>query len=91
MYQNECAGYPAPARKVAEEMGRVWAAFAHGRKPWQRFETGGQFMRFGPKGEFGMEDFESDGTREYGYLGWLKEHFEEVKEFAQGITLGFVR
>jgi carboxylesterase type B len=23
MYQNECAGYPAPARKVAEEMGRV--------------------------------------------------------------------
>jgi carboxylesterase type B len=90
MYQNECATYPPPARKVAEEMGRLWTAFAHGRKPWQRFEKGGRFMRFGPKGECGMADFESDATREYGYLGWLREHFEEVKEFAQGITLGFV-
>jgi hypothetical protein len=90
MYQNECATYPAPARKVAEEVGRIWTAFAHGRKPWQSFEKGGRFMRFGPKGECGMEDFDSDSTRDYGYLGWLREHFEEVKEFAQGVTLGFV-
>jgi len=90
MYQNECAAYPTPARKVAGEMGRLWTAFAHGRKPWQPFQKGGRFMRFGPKGECGIEDFESDGTREYGYLGWLREHFEEVKMFAQGITLGFI-
>lgn len=91
MYQNECAGYPAPAREVAHEMGRLWTVFAHGKRPWQRFEKGGRPIRFGPRGECGMEDFESDGTREYAYLGWFKENFEEVKMFVQGLMLGAFR
>jgi carboxylesterase type B len=89
MYQNECAGYPEPARRVAEEMARIWTAFAYGKKPWEAYsKESGRFMRFGPGGNCGLEDFESDKTREYTYVGWLRDHFEEVKEFAQRLTLG---
>ena len=45
------------------------------------------------KAKLSTASFTMEGVfsvRDYGYLRWLREHFEEVKEFAQGITLGFV-
>lgn len=48
----------------------------------------GALCALAPRVKCGLESFESDGTREYGYLGWLREHFEDVKEFTQRHTLG---
>jgi carboxylesterase type B len=88
MFQNETHTYPESARRIAIEMAEMWTAFAHGKKPWEAYSKGKRFMRFGPGGECTMKDFESDKMREYGYLEWLREHFDEVKVFAQKLTQG---
>jgi hypothetical protein len=88
MFQNETHTYPESARRIAIEMAEMWTAFAHGKKPWEAYSKGKRFMRFGPGGECTMKDFESDKLREYGYLEWLREHFDEVKVFAQRLTQG---
>jgi hypothetical protein len=35
-------------------------------------------MRFGPAGECSMKDFGDDETRDYGYLPWMRDHFDEA-------------
>lgn len=91
MYNNETETYPAPARRTAVEMARLWTAFAHGRAPWEAYPKARRFMRFGPEGEFAMKDVKSDEMRDYGYLDWLRGHFEPVKEFTQGLLKGTLR
>lgn len=89
VYQNHTSEYPVAARAVAEQMGRVWTAFSHGHQPWQPYSQRNQFMRLGPKGVSTMQDAESDETRDCKYLPWLREHFREVKRFAQYLTIEY--
>jgi carboxylesterase type B len=86
MYLNECETYPETARRTAAEVAVIWTAFAHGKRPWEPYSKAGRFMRFGPGGKSSVRDLRSDDVREYGYVEWLREHFEEVKLFAQSLT-----
>jgi hypothetical protein len=42
-----------------------------------------RFMRFGRVGEAVMDDVKIDAMREYGYLGWCRNHWDKVTIFAQ--------
>ena len=85
MYNNESYQYSDPARSTAVEMARVWTAFAHGQEPWEPYSKAHRFMRFGPVGEAVMDDVKNDATREYGYLGWCRNHWDKVMIFAQNL------
>lgn len=91
-YHGQCALYlycvendalPIGSQRLAEDMARLWIAFAHGARPWEPYTTDERFMRFGPQGEVGLKDRHSDETRDYAYLEWLREHFEPAKQLAQ--------
>lgn len=85
VYQNHCDEYPVETRQVAEKMGQVWTAFAHGKQPWQPYHKCQQYMRLGPKGKCTLEDLKSDKTRNYEYLPWVRKYFGELKVFTQGL------
>lgn len=87
VYQNSNAEYPIGARKTAENIGKIWSAFANGGVPWEEHKVKGRFMRLGPEGEFSMQDWESDRIREYNWLGWVKENFESVKKLTRELTV----
>jgi carboxylesterase type B len=88
VYQNGNTDYPLPAKTTAREMGRIWTAFASGRKePWEEFRVGKRFMRLGPKGESEMQSWESDREREYTWLGWVEGNFEDLKRFTRELTV----
>ena len=74
-----------PARSIAVEMARVGTAFAHGREPWEPYSKLHRFMRFGPVREVVMDDVINDTMREYGYLGWCRNHWDKVMIFAQNL------
>jgi hypothetical protein len=85
MYNNESNNYSAPAKRTAVELARSWTAFAHGREPWEPYSKSQRFMRFGPGGEAAMKDMRNDEIREYGYLDWCRNHWDDVKTFAQNL------
>lgn len=85
LYNNEKALWPESAQKVSSKMADVWTAFAYGEEPWEPFTSSNQFMRFGPAGECSIRSIEDDKTRDYGYLGWLRGHFEETFAVLQGL------
>lgn len=91
-YHGQCALYmycvendalPVESKHVAEAMAKMWTAFAHGVQPWEKYTESDRFMRFGPCGEIGLKDRSIDECRDYGYVDWLEEHFEPVKELTQ--------
>lgn len=88
MYQNENEVLPERHRKTAETMGQSWAAFAYGKAPWEEYSRAGRFMRLGPEGSCKVVDVNSDNSRQYGYLGWLRDNFEEVKTLVQDLLQG---
>lgn len=88
MYNNEVDSYSAGGRHTAEEMALKWTAFAHGKAPWEAYPSSKRFMRFGPGGKLSMETIETDKIRNYDYIDWLRDHFEEVREFAQQLLSG---
>lgn len=83
MYNNESDTYSAGGRHVATEMALKWTAFAYGEKPWEAYAKHHSFMRFGPDGDISLKNMKSDETREYGYVDWLREHFEPVMKFTR--------
>jgi carboxylesterase type B len=96
-YHGQCALYmycvendnlPKESQYVAETMAQTWTAFAHGVEPWEAYTEGERFMRFGPRGDVALMDQKNDETRQYSYVGWLKEHFEPVKRFTQILLNG---
>jgi hypothetical protein len=88
VYQNGNAEYPVEARTTAENMGKLWTAFASGKStPWEEFKIAKRFMRFGPKGESLMQNWESDQNREYKWLKWSDENYEDLKNFTRKLTV----
>lgn len=85
MYNNESNHYSAAAKRTAVELARSWTAFAHGREPWEPYSISQRFMRFGPGGEAVMKDVKNDEIRTYGYLDWCRNHWDDVKAFAQNL------
>ncbi|KAE8450077.1 hypothetical protein EG329_006858 [Mollisiaceae sp. DMI_Dod_QoI] len=94
MYQNKNELLPDDHVRTAEEMGRLWTAFATGKSgsavPWEEFRKKERFMRFGP-GEHVVVDVKGDTTRSYGYLEWLDKNHEQVKTLCQGLQQGLMR
>lgn len=75
---SEREAWPESAQKVSLEMAKLWTTFAYGDEPWPCYSDSKKFMRFGPAGECSMRDFEDDETRDYGYLNWMRDHFDEA-------------
>jgi len=78
VFNTERDTWPESAQKVSLEMANLWTGFAYGKEPWLPFSAGKKFMRLGPSGECSMRDFEDDETRDYGYLSWMRDHFDEA-------------
>jgi carboxylesterase type B len=85
MYNNESNKYSPSAKRIAVELARTWTAFTYGKEPWEPYSKSQRFMRFGPGGTAVMKDVRNDEIREYGYLDWCRNHWEEVKAFAQNL------
>jgi carboxylesterase type B len=85
MYNNESEKYSAPAKRTAVELARIWTVFAYGREPWETYSQSQRFMRFGPGGGATMKDISSDDIREYGYLDWCRDHWDDVRTFARSL------
>lgn len=88
MYCVENEALPPDSQHVATAMARQWIGFAYGLRPWQRYEEEKRFMRFGPHGQVSLETAESDKTRQYDHVSWVKEHFEPLKEVARSVLNG---
>lgn len=88
MYCVENETLPPESQHVAEMMAKQWTAFAHGVKPWDRFVDSRQFMRFGPHGKVTLEDMQSDKTRHYDHIEFVRQHFEGLKEVARLVLNG---
>jgi carboxylesterase type B len=87
VYQNGNTGYPVSARTTAENMGKIWTAFASGKTtPWEEYEVAHKFMRLGPNGESSLQSWETDRVREYKWLEWVDENFESLKQFTRDLT-----
>lgn len=87
MHLKELPTCPPETQKVSLEAARIWTAFAHGMKPWEAYSQGQRFMHFGPNGESGMHNFESDTTRDYGFQDWLGEHIGGAGRFVRKLVL----
>jgi carboxylesterase type B len=78
VYNNDRKFWPESAQRVSLEMMKKWTGFAYGETPWEVYTAEKRFMRLGPEGECSLRSFEDDETRNYGYLNWLREHFDEA-------------
>jgi carboxylesterase type B len=78
IYNSERDAWPESARKVSLEMAKLWTTFAYGNEPWPQYLVSKKFMRLGPSGECSMRDFKNDETRDYAYLSWMRDHFDEA-------------
>jgi hypothetical protein len=78
VYNTERDVWPESARKVSLEMVKLWTTFAYGNEPWLSYAGPKKFMRLGPAGECSLRTFEDDETRDYGYLSWTRDHFDET-------------
>jgi hypothetical protein len=78
VFNSEREIWPEPAQKVSLEMANLWTAFSYGEEPWLPYSGVQKFMRFGPSGECSMKSFEDDDNRDYTYLNWMRDHFEET-------------
>jgi carboxylesterase type B len=88
VYQNGNAEYPDAAKTTAENMGKIWTAFASGKSaPWDEYKNDKRFMRLGPNGEFSMQSWESDRGRKYKWLGWVEENYENLKKLTRELTV----
>jgi carboxylesterase type B len=85
-YNTERDAWPETAQKVSSEMAKLWTAFAYGQEPWPSYSTSEKFMRFGPAGECEMRNVEDDETRNYGYLSWMKDHFDEAMRLIMSLA-----
>lgn len=87
VYQNGNADYPVSARTTAENMGKIWTAFASGNAaPWEEHKVANRFMRLGPNGELSLQSCETDCVREYKWLEWVNENYESLKQFTRELT-----
>jgi carboxylesterase type B len=87
VYQNGNADYPVSARTTAENMGKIWTAFASGNAtPWEEYKAANRFMRLGPNGELSLQSWDTDRSREYKWLEWVNENYESLKQFTRELT-----
>jgi hypothetical protein len=87
VYQNGNSGYPLAATTTAENMGKIWTAFASGNAtPWEEYKVANRFMRLGPNGELSLQSWETDRGREYKWLEWVNENYESLKQFTRELT-----
>lgn len=91
MYGNDKGAWPESAQRTSAEMAHLWTVFAHAQQPWTSFESSRQFMRFGPDGQHGLKTWAEDGMRSYGYLDWLRAHFEETRSLVFKLEYGLSR
>jgi hypothetical protein len=76
-----------PARTTAENMGKIWTAFASGNAtPWEEYKLANRFMRLGPNGELSLQSWETDRSREYKWLEWVNDNYEILKQFTRELT-----
>ncbi|KAJ5899620.1 hypothetical protein N7495_004364 [Penicillium taxi] len=87
MHLNELSNCPPETQKVALESAKIWAAFAHGKQPWEPYSQSRKFMRFGPLGESSLQSFASDTARDYGFQDWLGAHIYEVGPFVRNLIV----
>ncbi|KAE9370473.1 alpha/beta-hydrolase [Stipitochalara longipes BDJ] len=78
VFNSERESWPESAQKVSFEMAKLWTIFAYGEEPWLPYLSSKKFMRFGPAGEYSMRNFKEDETRDYRYMSWMREHFDET-------------
>jgi carboxylesterase type B len=88
MFGNDKGAWPESAHRTSQTMATLWAGFAHRKEPWETFESSKQFMRFGPDGYHGLKTCAGDEMRDYGYLDWLREHFEEARSLVFKLQYG---
>lgn len=88
MYCVENEVLPLESQHVATTMARQWIAYAHGIEPWERYRDSKQFMRFGPRGQLSLENVKSDTTRLYDHIGFVREHFEQLRDVARVVLNG---
>ncbi|KAG0645237.1 Lipase 3 [Hyphodiscus hymeniophilus] len=91
MYGNDKPSWPESGQRTSAEMAHLWTAFANGKEPWEPFETSKRYMRFGPDGECGLKTRDDDELRDYGYLDWLREHFEQARSLVFSLEYGLSR
>ncbi|RDW82576.1 hypothetical protein BP6252_03688 [Coleophoma cylindrospora] len=77
-------------KAISREMGRLWTGFAHGQKPWEDWNNGGKFMRFGPSGQHAMVSTKDDELREYEYLkeDWIRKNFDKALNIGSALLSG---
>jgi carboxylesterase type B len=78
LYNTERSIWPESAQKISLEMVKLWTTFAYGNEPWLSYAESEKFMRLGPAGECSMRNFQQDETRDYGYLSWMRDHFDDA-------------
>ncbi len=65
LFNNEREVISEGGRGVGKEMVRTWTGLTYGKEPWEAFQNGKKFLRFGPGGKFGMKDLDDDDMRDY--------------------------
>lgn len=86
VFNSERDAWPESAQKVSLEMASLWRTFAYGNEPWEPYADSKKFMRLGPAGECSMRNLEDDETRDYGYLSWMREHFDETMRLIMSLA-----
>lgn len=88
MYLVENSALPPESQHVAETMAKQWIAFAQGIEPWGRYVDTNSFMRFGPRGKVSLQDMDSDKTRRYDHIEFVRQNFEALREVARLVLNG---
>lgn len=88
LHLNELDQCPEPTKKVSLYAAQVWAKFAHGEQPWEPYSQRKRFMRFGPGGENGLHNLDTDTTRASGFHGFLDRHLPEAARVVNALLEG---
>jgi carboxylesterase type B len=86
VFNSERDTWPDSAQKVSLEMAKLWTSFAYGEEPWPQYSASKKFMRFGPAGQCSMRSFDEDETRDYRYMNWMREHFDETMRLIMSLA-----
>jgi len=86
VYNSERETWPESAQKVSLDMAKLWTSFAYGKQPWLPYSSSKKFMRLGPNGECSMSSLDDDETRDYRYMSWMREHFDETMRLIMSLA-----
>jgi len=86
VFNSERDTWPDSAQKVSLEMAKLWTSFAYGEEPWPQYSASKKFMRFGLAGQCSMRSFDEDETRDYRYMNWMRDHFDETMRLIMSLA-----